>query len=125
MVLDSLNGYLLAMLETSFLTTQMHELLTYLGQQGVTSFLIMGQRGILEGVSSPIDASYLTDNLLWLHLFESDGEIRRSIAVVKQRAGQHKHDIHELKLGPEGLVVGEPVRKILESPRTNRYENQR
>ena len=35
-VIDSLNGYMNAMPEEQFLTAQLHELLTYLGRQGVT-----------------------------------------------------------------------------------------
>ena len=36
-VIDSLNGYLNAMPEERFLTIQLHELLMYLGQQGVAT----------------------------------------------------------------------------------------
>ena len=39
-VIDSLNGYLNSMPEEKFLTAQLHELLAYLGQQGVVTLLI-------------------------------------------------------------------------------------
>ena len=44
-VIDSLNGYLNAMPEERFLTIQLHELLTYLGQQGVATILIGAHQG--------------------------------------------------------------------------------
>jgi len=40
-VLDSLNGYLQAMPEERFLTTQLHELLTYLSQRGVLTIMVL------------------------------------------------------------------------------------
>src|SRR6185312_9103657 len=46
-VIDSLNGYLNAMPDGRFLILQMHELLSYLGQQGVLSILILAQHGLV------------------------------------------------------------------------------
>jgi len=48
LVIDSLNGYLQAMPDQRFLLAQMHELLTYLGQYGVATFLVMGQAGTIR-----------------------------------------------------------------------------
>ena len=42
-VIDSLNGYLNAMPEEKFLTAQLHELLSFLGQQGVATVLTVTQ----------------------------------------------------------------------------------
>jgi circadian clock protein KaiC len=44
-VIDSLNGYLHAMPNEQFLTAQLHELLTYLGRQGVTTLMVVAQHG--------------------------------------------------------------------------------
>jgi hypothetical protein len=46
-VIDSLNGYMNAMPEAGFLCTHLHEILTYLGQRGVLSFLVGVQQGIV------------------------------------------------------------------------------
>lgn len=43
-VVDSLNGYLNAMPEERFLAIQLHELLRFLGQQGVVTILILRTR---------------------------------------------------------------------------------
>src|SRR5262249_30321287 len=45
-VIDSLNGYLNAMPDGRFLVLQMHELLSYLTQQGVLSVLVLAQHGL-------------------------------------------------------------------------------
>ncbi len=46
-IIDSLNGYMQAMPDERFLTVQMHELLTYLNQQGVVTLLVMAQHGFM------------------------------------------------------------------------------
>ncbi len=52
-VIDSLNGYLNAMPDERFLMAQMHELLTYLSQQGVVTLLVMAQHGFLGSMPRP------------------------------------------------------------------------
>src|SRR6185436_15418491 len=46
-IIDSLNGYLNAMPEEHFLTVQLHELLMYLGQQGIATILIGAHQGLI------------------------------------------------------------------------------
>ena len=51
-VIDSLNGYMNAMPEEQFLTAQLHELLTYLGRQGVTTLMVVAQHGMMGTICS-------------------------------------------------------------------------
>jgi circadian clock protein KaiC len=109
-VIDSLNGYLQAMPDERFLTAQMHELLTYLNQQGVVTLLVMAQHGFLGmQMSSPVDVSYLADTVMLLRYFEAGGTVRRAISVVKKRSGYHEDTIRELRLSSKGIRVGEPL----------------
>jgi len=109
-VIDSLNGYLQAMPDERFLTSQMHELLTYLNQQGVVTLLVMAQHGFLGSMSSPVDVSYLADTVVLLRYFEAAGAIRRAISVVKKRTGRHEDTIREMRLSASrGVEVGEPL----------------
>jgi circadian clock protein KaiC len=110
LVIDSLNAYLQAMPGEQYLILQMHELLSYLNQQGITTMLILGQHGILGDVRSEVDLSYLSDIVLLFRFFEAKGELRSALAVIKSRASPHERSIREFKLGPEGLQVGEALR---------------
>jgi len=112
LIIDSLNGYLQAMPDQKFLLAQMHEMLTYLGQHGVTTFLIMGQSGTIGDNYSPANASYLTDNIILLRFFEATGEMHKAISVVKKRSGFHENTIRELKFGPDGIRIGEALRQF-------------
>ena len=112
-VIDSLNGYLNAMPDEKLLNVQLHELLSYLGQQGVTTFLVMAQHGLVGAMQSPVDVSYLADTVLLLRYFESRGEIRKAISVVKKRSGKHERAIRELTIGATGIEVGSPLRDFV------------
>ncbi len=112
-VIDSLNGYLNAMPEERFLAIQMHELLTYLNQQGVVTIIIMAQHGFLgSNMATPVDVSYLADGVLMLRYFEAKGEVRRALSVVKKRTGAHERTIRELQITSGGIRVGEPLREF-------------
>ena len=109
-VIDSLNGYLNAMPEERFLTIQLHEVLTYLGQQGAVTLMVVAQRGLLgSGMQTPVDASYLADTVIALRYFEAGGQLRRAISVVKKRSGAHEDTLREFKLRRGGVVLGEPL----------------
>jgi circadian clock protein KaiC len=110
-VIDSLNGYLNAMPEERFLVIQMHELLSYLGQQGVVTIMTLAQHGLVgEQVATPVDLSYLADGTLLLRYFEAGGEVHKAINMIKKRHGPHEKAIRELRMGPGGVHVGAPLR---------------
>jgi circadian clock protein KaiC len=110
-VIDSLNGYLNAMPEERFLMTQLHELLTYLGHQGVVTILIVAQHGLIGGeMQTPVDTSYLADVVLVFRYFETAGTIRQAISVMKKRSGQHERSVRELTLSTTGIHVGDPLK---------------
>ena len=67
--------------EDRHLTLQMHELLTYLGQQDVITLMILGQHGLVGDIRSDIDLSYLADTVLLMRFFEANGEVRKAISV--------------------------------------------
>jgi circadian clock protein KaiC len=110
-VIDSINGYLNAMPDERFLTTHLHELLTYLGQRGVVTILIGVQQGMLGGqMSTTVDASYLADNVLMLRYFEHDGEVKQAVSVFKKRGSLHERTIREFSMSRKGIHVGAPLR---------------
>lgn len=110
-VIDSLNGFLRAMPNEKLLATHMHELLTYLGQRGVITFVIGVQQGMLGGnMSSSVDASYLADNVILLRYFEADAEVQQAISVFKKRGSQHERTIRQMSITSTGIKIG-PVLK--------------
>jgi len=97
--------------EESFLTLQMHELLSYLAQQGVATFLVVAQQGVF-GQSAPVDVSYISDTVLLLRNFEAAGRLRKAMSVVKKRSGRHDNTIRELILASTGMAVGPTLEEL-------------
>jgi circadian clock protein KaiC len=96
--------------EEQFLLLQMHEMLTYLNQQGVLTFVILAQSGMVgQQMQSPVDMTYLSDAVLLLRFFEAEGEIRRAISVIKKRTGSHESSIREMRIDSGGVRVGEKL----------------
>ena len=112
-VIDSLNGYLNAMPGEKYLNNQLHELSSFLNQQGVITILVLAQHGLVSIAESQVDLSYLTDTVVHLRYFEVAGEVKQALAVVKKRSGRHEKTIREFKLESNyGIRVGEPLRQF-------------
>lgn len=108
--LDSLSGYQHAMPEEQYMLLQMHEVVTYLNQQGVLTFLILTQAGMVGTMQSPLDLTYLSDSVMLLRFFEADGEIRRVMAFLKRRTGSHEATLREFRIDSGGIRVGEQLK---------------
>ena len=112
-VIDSLNGYLNATPEDRFLTIQLHELLSYLGQRGVATLLVGAHHGIIGGaMRTPVDSSYLADAVILLRYYETEGEVRQAISIVKKRGGAHERTIRDYRFSSGGIQIGEPLRRF-------------
>ena len=109
-VVDSLNGYLNAMPGEKYLNIQLHELCAYLNQQGVITILILAQHGLVGGNESPVDLSYLADTVVTLRYFETAGNVKQALAMVKKRSGPHEKAIREFRLDRgQGIRIGKPL----------------
>jgi circadian clock protein KaiC len=109
-VIDSLNSYMSSMPQEQALILHMHELSAYLGNQGVTTILVMAQHGMVGNTQAPLDLSFLADAIVLLRYFEAEGEVRKAVSVLKSRSGQHETTIREYRLSSEGVGVGPPIR---------------
>jgi circadian clock protein KaiC len=109
-IIDSLNGYIHAMPEERHLMAQLHELFTFLCHRGISTLVTVTQSGLVgRDMRTPVDSTYLADNVILFRYFEASGEVRRAISVVKKRSGPHERTIRELKLNQDGLVIGPPL----------------
>jgi len=93
-----------------FLSLHLHELLTYLNNRGIVTLMILAQMGLVgSAMQTPIDVSYLADNILVLRYFETKGEVRQAISMMKKRSGGHERSIRELRFGDNTIKVGAPL----------------
>lgn len=109
-LIDSLNGYVAAMPQERQLILQLHELLSYLNQAGVTTLLVNPQHGFFGTMKTEgLDVSYIADIVVLLRFFESGGRMRKAISIVKNRSGAHEDAIRELRIDAQGIRVGAPL----------------
>jgi circadian clock protein KaiC len=107
-VIDSLNGYAYAIPNERYLSVHLHELASFLGQQGVISvFTLARQDGLFSrGGNDGLEVSYVADTVLDLRYFEHRGVVRKAISVHKRRSGPHEHTLRELTMDAGGVHVG-------------------
>jgi circadian clock protein KaiC len=108
-VIDSLTGFLAAMVEQKQLIPQLHELINYLSGAGVLTLMIISTHGVIGSPGPTIDASYLADTVVLMRHFEAMGKMRRCISVLKKRHGHHETTIREVEIGPGGVRLGPPL----------------
>jgi circadian clock protein KaiC len=110
-IIDSINGYMQSMPEERLLPIQIHELLSFLSNNGVTCIMTLVQHGIFGNpVDEAVEVSYLADTVLLMRYFEVSGTVRQAISVVKKRSSDHERTIRECRVQKGGLFVGEPLR---------------
>ncbi len=107
--IDSLNAFLQAMPGEKFLMLQMHELLSYLNQQGVLTVIILGQHGMIGEIRSDVDLSYLSDAIVLFRYFEAGGNVLKAVSIGKSRASPHEGSIREFRMTAQGIAIGEPL----------------
>lgn len=107
-VIDSLNGYLSAMPEERFLAAHLHQLLSFLSGKGVATIITLAQHSFF-GLKTTVNISYLADTVLLFRYFETAGQVKQALSVIKKRTGQHQRTIRELQMGPFGIRIGEPL----------------
>lgn len=106
LVIDSLNGYVSAMPQEKQLMLQLHEMLSYLNQKGVATFLINPQHGLVGTMAlGNLNVSYIADAVVLFRFFEAKGRIRKAISVIKNRGGAHEDTIRELKIDARGISL--------------------
>ena len=99
--------------EERLLPIQIHELLSFLSNNGVTCIMTLVQHGIFGNpVDEAAEVSYLADTVILMRYFEVQGSVRQAVSVVKKRSGDHERTIRECQVGQGGLVVGEPLREF-------------
>lgn len=111
-MIDSVGGYGLSVREEDSLE-RLHSLCTYLGNVGVSVFLVNETQSITgELVTTNMNASYLADNIIYLRYLGLNGELRKSIGILKKRLSDFEKTIREFEITGGGIKLGAPLTNI-------------
>lgn len=114
-VIDSIAGYFNAVGSSELFVAQLHELLMFLSRSGVLTILAGSQEGFMSiGEQQGVDISYLSDAILVLGYYEIDGGIHRFLIPIKRRQGELETSIRELRVGRDGVELGQPLTQFRE-----------
>ncbi|HVG43077.1 MAG TPA: ATPase domain-containing protein [Longimicrobium sp.] len=108
-MIDGISGYRLT-LAGDDLVSHLHALGRYLKNMGAT-LLLMNEIDSITGdfQATGIGVSYLCDNLIFLRYLEVDGAMRKTVGVLKKRAGDFENTLREFEITGGGLKVGAPL----------------
>ncbi len=112
-MIDSLSGYEQSVRGDN-LKERVHALCRYLVNMGIT-VLLVNEVFSIAGNQTRITEhglSYIADNVIMLRYIELDGELRKSIGVLKKRAGSFERTLREFEITSEGLKIGPPFRGL-------------
>ena len=112
-IIDSLSGFEVA-LAPAFrddFRESLYRLVGALTATGVTIFMTTEVVGDYPHVRFTTErVSFITDDIIVQHFVEIDGVLRSVLAIHKMRGSKHTHDFRTYKIGPNGAVVGGPLR---------------
>jgi circadian clock protein KaiC len=113
LVIDSLVGFEMA-LAPGFredFRESLYRMIVALTGAGVTILTTVEvEDTFTEMALSHYTVSFLTDDIIRLRYVEIDGQLRKVMAVVKMRGGNHSKDIREYVITNKGVVVIHPRR---------------
>ena len=112
-MLDSLSGYRQS-IPGGDMVERVHALGRYLVNMGVTVILVNEVQAVAGGElrATQDGISYLADTILLMRYVEHEGELRKSIGVLKKRTSDFDKNMRELRLTPEGIRIDGPMRVI-------------
>lgn len=108
-MIDSVAGYRLS-LRGEDLVSHLHALSKYLQNMGVAVLLINEVESITgDFKATEVGLSYLADNIIFLRYLELNGEIRKSIGVLKKRLTDFEKTLREIEVSRYGIKIGRPL----------------
>jgi circadian clock protein KaiC len=111
-MIDSTSGYSLS-LRGEDPVSHLHSLAKYMIRSGVTVILINEVEDVSGSLKiTEIGISYLADNIIFLRYFEKNGELLKSIGVLKKRLSDFEKSLRELRITKYGIRVGSPLNNL-------------
>jgi len=106
-VVDSITHFTRVSRDSQELRTVYNRVINAFRRENLTSMLLAEE---LQGDSAGIDKgrlAFVVDCMVLLRYLEIESAVRRAILVLKMRSSNHDKAIHEYRIGPGGITVGD------------------
>jgi circadian clock protein KaiC len=113
-MIDGIDGYKLSIRGSQDdLIRELHTLCRHLKSEGVTTLLVDEVDTVTgEFRATNVGLSYIADNIIFLRHIEFQGELKKTIGVLKKRLSSFERKLREFEITGDGIVVGEPLRNL-------------
>ena len=109
-LIDSLRGYHLAMEQFGTLVSHLQNIVTYLNNKNITTFIVNEVEHITGDLTiTELGVSFLVDNIILIRYAEVNSEVRRIIGCLKKRLGSFIPELREFEITGGGIVIGEKL----------------
>jgi circadian clock protein KaiC len=107
---DSLGDLRRAAVDELRFREYLYSLLQHCATQQISIMLSQETPGLFDVPNfSEGDISNLSDNIIMLQFVRRDGQVQRSMTVLKTRASKHAPEIRQFTITSDGFVLGEPL----------------
>ena len=108
-VVDSLGDLRAATVDSVRFREMFHSLSQRLARRGI-SLLVTNEILDLFEVRrlSDDNMAHIADNVVLLHYVRDESEIRHALLVLKTRGSDHRPEIRQFHIGPDGITLGDP-----------------
>lgn len=112
-MIDSLRGYDLAMEEFGSPIANVHNLVTFLNREQVTTLIINEIEAITgDLIATDFSVSYVVDNVIILRYAEYQSRVIKVIACLKKRHGPMESSLREFRITEDGLEVSDTIKSL-------------
>lgn len=92
---------------------RLHALGRYLKAEGATTVLIDETSDVIGSFQVTQDnISYLADSIVFLRHIELQGELQKTIGMLKKRTGDFERTLRQFEITEHGVKVGEPLTQL-------------
>jgi circadian clock protein KaiC len=113
-MIDSLRGYLFAMEEFGKPQAHIHNMVSYLSRNGVSTLLINEVEHITSTSLKATDlgVSHLADNIVLLRYAEYAGQVIKIVGCLKKRVGNFQPELRQMKVSASGIEISEKLQHL-------------
>jgi len=113
-MIDGIDGYRLSLQGAEGdLERELNSLGRYLKNMGVAVILVDSTESV-TGEFKPTNSglSYLADNIVFLRYLEMQGELKKTIGILKKRSSDFERSLRQFEITQHGITVGDPLTRL-------------
>lgn len=113
-MIDSLRGYQFAMEEFGKPQAHIHNMVSYLSSNGVSTLLINEVEHITNTSLKATDlgVSHLADNIVLLRYAEYAGQVIKLVGCLKKRLGNFQPELRQMQIGTHGIEISDKLHHL-------------